>query len=199
MALPTRWTWVWASSRNWWWTGQPSMLHAVHGQITKSWPLLLLLLSRFSRVRLCVTPWTATFQASLPITNSWSLFKLVSIESVMPSNHLILCTPLLLPLSIFPSIRFFSNESFLASGGQSIGVSVSASVLPMNIQDWFPLGWTGLISLQSRGFSRVFSSATIWKHQFFDAQPHYGPTLTSVNDYWKTIALTRLTSQSRLD
>ena len=67
---------------------------------------------------------------------------LMSIESVMPSNHLILCCPLLLP-SIFPSIRVFSNESLFPIGGQSIGVSASASVLPKNIQDWFPLGWTG--------------------------------------------------------
>jgi len=83
-----------------------------------------------------VTPWTAACQASLAITNSWSLLKIMPIEPVMPSNHLILCHPLLLPPSIFPSIRVFSNESvFFASGGQSIGVSASASVLPMNIQD----------------------------------------------------------------
>ena len=76
--------------------------------------------------------------------------------------------PLLLPPSIFPSIRVFSNES--VSGGQSIGVSASASVLPMNIQDWFPLGWTGWISLLSKGLSRVFSNTTVQKHQFFVAQ-----------------------------
>ena len=87
-----------------------------------------------SRVRLFVTPWTATHQASLSITNSRGLLKLTSIEAVMPSNHLILCHPLLLPLSIFPSIRVFSSE-FFASDGQSIGVSASASVLPKNIQD----------------------------------------------------------------
>ena len=75
--------------------------------------LLLLLLSHFSHVRLFVTPWTAALQASLSITNSWSFLKLMSIESVMPSNHLILCHPLLLLLSIFPSIRVFSNESVL--------------------------------------------------------------------------------------
>ena len=91
--------------------------------------------------------------------------QLISIESVMPSNHLILCRPLLLP-SIFPIIRVFSNESLFASGGQSTGVSVSTSVLPMNIQDWFPLGWTGWISLQSKGLSRVFSNSTVQKHQF---------------------------------
>ena len=99
------------------------------------------------------TPWTAGCQASLSITNSWSLLKLISIESVMPSNHLILCCSLL-PPSIFPSIRLFPMSQFFTSGGQSIGVSASASVLAMNIQDWFPLGWTGLISLQSKGLSK---------------------------------------------
>ena len=120
-----------------------------------------------SSVQLFSTPWTSACQASLSITNSWSLFKLISIESVMPSNYLILCCPLLLPPSIFPSIRVFSKESVLPWGGQSIGVSASASVLPMNIQDCFPLGWTGWISLQSKGFSRVFSNTTIQKYEFF--------------------------------
>ena len=123
-----------------------------------------------SHVQLFVTPWTAACQASLYITNSQSLLKLMPIESVMPSNHLTLCHPALLPPSIFPSIRVFSNESAFASGGQSIGVSVSASVLPMNIQDWFPLGWSDWISLQSKGLSRVFSNTTVQKHQFFSAQ-----------------------------
>ena len=105
-----------------------------------------------SRVWLFATPWTAACQASLSITNSWTLLKLMFLELVMPSKHLILCCPLLLA-SIFPSIRVFSNESVLhlsQSDGQSIGVSASASVLPMNIQDWFPLALTGLISLQSK-------------------------------------------------
>ena len=124
----------------------------------------------FSRVWLFETPWTAACQASLPITNSQSLLKLLSIESVMPSNHLILCHPLL-PPSIFPSIRIFSNELVLGIRVQSIGVSASASVLPMNIQDWFPLGWTGWIALQSKGLSRVFSNTTVQKHQFFGTQP----------------------------
>ena len=84
-----------------------------------------------SCVRLFVTPWTAARQASLSITNSWSSLKLMSIESVMPSNHLILCHPLLLLPSIFPSIRVFQMSQFFASGGHSIGVSASASVLPM--------------------------------------------------------------------
>ena len=123
-----------------------------------------------SRVQLFATPWTAARQASLSITNSWSLLRLMSIELVVPFNHLILCHPLLFPPSIFPSIRVFSSESVLASSGQSIGVSASPSVLPMNIQDWFPLGWTGWISLQSKGHSRVFSNTTVQKHQFFGAQ-----------------------------
>ena len=88
-----------------------------------------------SRVRLFATPWTAARQASLSITNSWSLLKLMSITLVMPTNHLILCHPLLLLPPIFPSIRVFSNELIFASNGQSIGVSTLASVLPMNIQD----------------------------------------------------------------
>ena len=91
------------------------------------------------------------------ITNSWSLLKLMSIESVMPSNHLILFHPLLLLPSIFPELGSFPMSQFFALSGQSIGASASASVLSMNIQDWFPLGLTGLISLQSKGLSRVFS------------------------------------------
>ena len=88
------------------------------------------------------------------------LAQLMSIESVMPSNHLILCCPLLPLPSIFPSIRAFSNESVLCIRGQSIGASASTAVLPMNIQDWFPLGWTGLI-LQSKGLPRVFYNTTV--------------------------------------
>ena len=98
-------------------------------------------------------------------------YKFMSIESVMPSNHLILCCSLHLLPSIFPSIRVFSNKLVLCIRWSRIGVSASASVLPMNIQDWFPLGLTGLISLLSKGFSRVLSSTTVQKHQFFGAQP----------------------------
>ena len=92
-------------------------------------------LQLFSRVQLFATLWAAAHQDSLSITNSQSLLKLLSIKSVIPSNDLILCRPLLLPPSISPSIRVFSNESVLRIGGQSIGVSASTSVLPMNIQD----------------------------------------------------------------
>ena len=124
----------------------------------------------FSHVWLFATRWTAACQASLSITNSWSLFRLMSIKSVMPSNHLIFCCPLLLlPSQSFPASESFPKSQF-ASGGQSIGVSASASVLPMNIQDWFPLGLMGWIPLQSKGLSRVFSSTAVQKHQFFGAQ-----------------------------
>ena len=95
--------------------------------------------------------------------------KLMSIELVMLSTHLILCRPLLLPQS-FPALGSFQMNQLFASGGQSIGVSASASVLPMNIQDRFPLGWTGLISLQSKGLSRVYSNTTVQKHQFTGTQ-----------------------------
>ena len=117
-----------------------------------------------SCVRLFAISWTVACQASLSITNSWSLLKLMSIKSVMPSNHLILCHPHILLSSVFPSIGSFPRSQSFALGGQSIGVSALASVLPMNIQDWSPLGWTGFISLQSKELSRVFSNTTVQKH-----------------------------------
>ena len=126
--------------------------------------------SQFSSVaQLCLIPCDC-MDCSMPgfpvITFSRSLLKLMSIELVMPSNHLILCHLLLLLPSIFLSIRVFSNQ-FFASGGQSIGVSASASVLLVNIRDWFPLGLTGLLSLQSKRLSRVLSNTTVQKHKFF--------------------------------
>ena len=124
-----------------------------------------------NRIRLFATPWTAACQVSLSITNSQSLFKLMSIASVMKSNHLILCHPLLLLISIFASIRVFPRIQYFALGGQSNGISASTSVLPMNIQDWFPLGWTDWIYLQSKGLSRIFSNTAGQKHQFFGTQP----------------------------
>ena len=123
-----------------------------------------------SHVQLFETPWTAARQPSLSITNSQSLPKPMSITLVMPSSHLILCCPLLLLPSIFPASGSFPMSRFFTSGGQRIGVSASASVLPMNIEDWSPLGWTGWISLQSKGLSRVFSNTTGQKHQVFGAQ-----------------------------
>ena len=132
----------------------------------------MVLLFSHSVVSDSTTPWTAAHQASLSFTISWNLLKLKSIELVMPSNYLVLSHPLLLP-SIFSNelalfIRVFYNKSALHIRGQSVGAS--ASFLPMNIQGWFPVGLTSLISLQSKGLSRVFSSTTVRKHQFFSAQ-----------------------------
>ena len=135
-----------------------------------------------SYVQLFATPWTAACQVSLSFTISQSLLKVMSIESVMPSNYLILCRPLILCFQSFPASGSCPMSQFFASGGQSIGVSASASVLPMNIQDWFPLGLiiannplglgllASVISLLSKGLSKVFSSMIVQKHQFFSAQ-----------------------------
>ena len=113
----------------------------------------------------CSTP-------GLPVHHQLPEFtRLTSIESVMPSSHLILCHPLLLLPPISPSIRVFSNETTLRIRWPSIGVSALASVLPKNTQDRSPLEWTGWISLQSKGLSRVFSNTPVQKHQFFGAQP----------------------------
>ena len=130
-----------------------------------------------------MTPWTAARQASLSITNSWSLLKLMSIESVTPSDHLILCCPLLLMPPIFPSIRVFSNESALCIRWPKYW-SFSFSISPFNeyIQGWFPLWLSGFVSLLSKGLSRVFSNTIVWKHHFFGAQPS---SSTSVHDTWK--------------
>ena len=124
----------------------------------------------FSHVQLFANPWTVARQASLSITNSQSLLKLMAIESVMPSNHHILCYPLLLLPSIFPSITVFSNVSPSHQVVKILELQASASVLPLNIQAWFPLELTGLISLLSKGLSRVFSNTTVQKHQFFGSQ-----------------------------
>ena len=138
-----------------------------------------------SRVRLFATPWIAARQASLSITNSQSSLRLTSIESVTPSSHLILCRPLLLLPPNPPSIRVFSNESVLQLGGQSTGVSVTVSILPMNIQDWFPLGWTGWISLQSKGLSGIFPNTTVQNINSLVLSFLYSPTLSSIHGYWK--------------
>ena len=123
-----------------------------------------------SDVRLFATPWIAARQASLSITNSQSPPKPMTTESVMPSNHLILCRPFSSCPQSFPASGSFQMSQLFSSGGQSIGVSASTSVFPINTQDWSPLGWTGWISLHSKGLSRVFSNTTVQKHQFFSAQ-----------------------------
>ena len=123
-----------------------------------------------SRVWVFVTQWTAVRQVSLSIANSQSLLKLISIELVMPSSISSSVITFSSHLQSYPASGSFQISQLFASGGQSIGVSASASVLPMSIQDWFPLGWTGWISLQSKGLSRVFSNIKVQKHQFFSAQ-----------------------------
>ena len=138
-----------------------------------------------SHAQLFVTPWTAKYQASVSIANSQSLLRLMCIESwchptissstISFSSH----------LQSFPASGSFPMRQFFASVGQSIGASDSASVLPMNIQDWFPLGWTSWISLQSKGLSRVFSNPTVQKQQFSVLSFCFTPTLTSIHDYWK--------------
>ena len=152
-----------------------------------------------SHVRLFVTLCTGAHQASLSITNSWSLIKLTSIELVMPSNHfkltstelvlpsnhLILCRPLFSRLQSFPAPGSFQTSQFFASDDQSFRVSASASVLPINIQDRFPLGLTGLISSQPRDSQessptpqfKIINSSVL---SFL-----YSSTLTFIHDYWK--------------
>ena len=123
-----------------------------------------------SRVWLFATPWIAACQASLCITNSRSSLRLMSIKSVMPSSHLILCRPLLLLPSIPPSIRVFSNESTLRFRWPKYWTFSFSIFLPKNTQGWSPSEWTGWISLQTKGLSRVFFNTTVQKHQFFCAQ-----------------------------
>ena len=138
-----------------------------------------------SHIQLLVTAWTATHQASLSITNSWSLLKLMSIRLVMPSNNLILCLPLLSLPSTFPSIRVFSSESVLHITWPKYW-SFSFSISPSN-------EYSGLISFRIDSFDRLavqgtlksLLNTTVQKHQLFSAQLLYGLTLTSIHDYWK--------------
>ena len=138
-----------------------------------------------SHVWFFVTPQTAAHQASLSVTNTQSLLKLMSIESVMPSNHLILCRPLLLLPSIFPSIRVFSNESALRIRWPKYW-SVSFSISPSNEYSGlisFRVDWLALLRVQ--GASRVFSNTTFKSINSSALSFLYGPTLTSMHDYWK--------------
>ena len=138
-----------------------------------------------SHVWLFPTPWIAALQASLSITNSESLLKLVSIKSVMPSNHLIVCCPLLLLPSIFPSIRVFSNELVLHIRWPSIGVSALASVLLVNIQDWFPLDWLVGSPCSPRDSQESSPTPQFKSINSLALSFLYGPALTSIHDYWK--------------
>ena len=145
-------------------------------------------LHSLSRVRLFATPWTATRQTSLSINNSWSSLKLMS-KSVMPSAisssvvRFSSCPQSLLASESFPMSQLF------AWGSQSTGISSLASFLPKNTQDWSPLEWTGWISLQSKGLSRVFSNTTVQKHQFFSTQLSSQSNFTFIHDHWKNHSL----------
>ena len=120
-----------------------------------------------------MTPWTAACQATLSLTLSWSLLKFMSTESVILSNHIILCPQSFTSLCLqsFITLESFPVSWLFSSGSQYAGASGSASILPINIQGWFPLGLTGLISLLFKGLSRVFFSTTVWNYQFVRAQP----------------------------
>ena len=169
--------WRWACRQH---TVGPCFLGAFWPSLSFNWCsnhwclkwLLIFVVQSLSHARLCTqTPWTPAHQASLSFTISLSLLKFMCIESVMPSNHLVLCHPFSSCLQSFPASGSFPMSWLFASGGQSIGASASASVLPVNIQDWFHLGLTSLISLQSKGLSRVFSNTTVQKHKLFGTQP----------------------------
>ena len=134
------------------------------------WSSIFSLDQSHSHVWLFVISCTEVHQAFLSITNSWSLLKLMSIELVMPSNHLILSRSLLPLPSVFHSIRVSSNESVLCIRWPNYSSFSSVSVIPTNIQDWFSLELARLISLKSKGLSRVFSNTTVQKHQFFSTQ-----------------------------
>ena len=155
---------------NWWFCEQWEIFSVYSSRKVFNLRVQFSSVQSLSHVRLFMTPWAAACQASPSITNSRSLPKLMSIEawhdqaissSVVPFSS---C-----PQSL-PASGSFPMSQLFAWGGQSIGVSASASVVPMNTQDWYPLGWTGWISLQSRGLSRVFSNTTVQKHQVFSAQ-----------------------------
>ena len=151
-------------------------------------PISINSVQALSHVRLFEIPYMAAHQVSLSITNSWSSLKLMCIQLVMPSSHLILCRPLLLLPPIPPNISVFSNESALHIRWPKYW-SFSLSISPSNeYSGLMPLGLSGLISLQSKGLSRVFSNTTVQKQQFFGTQLH-SSTLTSIHDHWKNHSL----------
>ena len=166
--------WEWAMDKETWRAAVPT--------VSKSrtwlsyWNELNFMLFQFSsfqslsRVRLFATPWIAACQASLFITNSWSSLRLMLIESVMDPAISSSVVPFSSCPQSLPALKSFPMSQLFTWGGQSIGVSASASVPPVNTQDWSPLGLTGWISLQSKGLPRVFSNTTVQKHQFFGAQ-----------------------------
>ena len=171
------WKWGWhlpSSLHTWCWIGNQksnfinlllSHNHTVSGLlILYSSAPAVVVVQLLSHIQFFATPWTATYQAPLSFTISWSLLKLMSLESMMPSSHFILCHPILLLTSIlYPVSGSFPMSWLFMSGGQSTVALASASALPVNSQVGFPLGVTGLISLLSKGLSRVFSSTRVQK------------------------------------
>ena len=153
------------------------------------WTQRLSFIVQLLRLKSCptlLTTWTAAHQASLSFSISGSSLRLTSIALVMPSNHLVLCCPLLLLPSISPSIRSFPMSWLFAWGGQSIGVSTSSAIVPMTIQGWFPLG---LISLQPKGSQESSPTLQFKSINFLAFSFLYSPTLTSIHDYWKNHSL----------
>ena len=144
---------------------------------------MIQLFQSLSHIWLFETPWTVACQVSLSITNSKTLLKLMSKESVMPSNHLII--PFSSHLHSFPVSGSFQMSYFFESGSQCIGVSASASVLPMNTLEWSPLGWTGWISLLSKGLTKSSRTPQFKGINSSALRFLYGPTLTTIHDYWK--------------
>ena len=158
MTSLTQWTWIWVNSRSWWWTGRPGVLQSSSVQFSHSVVSNCLRPYEPQHTRPpCPSPTPGVYSNSCPL--SWWCHPTI-LSSVVPfSSH----------LQSFPAWGSFPMSQLFTSGGQSIGISASTSVLPMNTQDWSPLGWTGWISLQPKGLSRVLSNTTVQKHQFFSA------------------------------
>ena len=178
MASLTQWTWVWASSERWWRTGKSGVLQSMGSQrVGHDWRGLACthayFLSKFSRSVVSDSLWPHGLQHARPPCPSSTPGVYSNSCPLSQWCHLTISSsvvPLSSCLQSFPASGSFQMSQFFISGGQSIAVSAVISVLPMNIQNWFPLGWTGWISLQSKGLSRVFSNTTVQKHQFFGAQ-----------------------------
>ena len=198
MASLSQWTWVWVNSGSWWWTERPGVLQSVGSQrFGHNWAtelnredlnryfLSVQSVKSLSYVRLFMTPWTTARQASLSITNSRSLLKLVSIESVMPSKHLILCHPLLLLPSIFPSIRVFSDESVLCIRWPKywrFSFSISPSNEYLGLIS-FRMDWLDLFAVQ--GTQESSPTPQVKSINSLALSFLYSPTLTSIHDHWK--------------
>ena len=203
MASLTQWTWDWASAWRWGRTGKSSVLQFMglqrvkHDWVTEQQQQLFLYNQLFflqwifycvtksllslSCVQLCISMYCS--MPGFPVHHQLQeLLKLISIKLMLPPSHLIFCCPL--PIQPFWASGSFSMRQFFTLGGQNIGVSPSTSVFSMSMQGWFPLGFTGWISMQSKRLSRVFSNTTVQKHQFFSVQLSLW---SNTHIHWKTI------------